>query len=473
MSTDKTNPPGANDSQTLRQFDQQHVWHHLTQHKALEQNPALMIRSGNGMMVTDTDGNQYLDATSGGVWTVNLGYGRQQIVDAIAKQLSDLPYFAGALGNEPAAKFAKVLADLLPNLSRIYYASSGSEANEKAYKIVRQLSQSSSRQGKRKIVYRDRDYHGTTIAALSSSGHNERKAQYGPFLDDFVEIPHCCCYRCPFNKTYPSCNIECAQAFESEILKQGPDTVGSVVLESITAGGGVIVPVPEYLPMIADICKQYGVLLHIDEVVTGMGRTGTWFGFEHFNVFPDMITLAKGLAGGYAAISVLATTETIFEAFKTDTNDPLNYFRDISTFGGCTAGPAAALANIDIIQTENLLNNAKIMGDYFIQQLRGLAEKHPCIGDIRGKGLFIGIELVDDRKTKHPVDEARMTRVFLHCLQHGVMIGRSNRSVAGLNNVLLLSPALICDKAKADDIITAIDAALTATFKQTVFKQTV
>ena len=164
--------------------------------------------------------------------------------------------------------------------------------------MVRQLAHFDNDGKKHKIIFRDRDYHGTTIGAMSSSAQIQRKKQYGPFAPGFVEMPNCCCYRCPFGKKYGECNIECATVLEDIILKEGPDTVGSVVLEPITAGGGVIPPVQEYFPIIQSICKKYDVLLHIDEVVCGLGRTGKWFGYQHFDVQPDIVTTAKGLGGG-------------------------------------------------------------------------------------------------------------------------------------------------------------------------------
>ena len=238
---------------TIVQNDKQHVWHHLTQHKAFEAADPLVFVKGKGMIVTDSKGDEYLDATSGGVWTVNLGFGRDDMVDAVADQLRDITYFAGSFGSEPGAQFAKELTDLMPGLDRVYYSNSGSEANEKGYKMVRQRAHSYNGGKKHKIIYRDRDYHGTTIGALSSTGQDQRKSQYGPFAPGFVEMPHCCCYRCPFGKKYGECNIECAHALETVIQQEGPDTIGSVVLEPITAGGGVIPPVPEYFPIIESI----------------------------------------------------------------------------------------------------------------------------------------------------------------------------------------------------------------------------
>lgn len=444
-------------NQNIVDADRAHVWHHLTQHHVFASSDPLVLVSGQGMHVTDAAGRTYLDATAGGVWSVNVGFGRKEIADAVHRQMVELCYFAGSFGTVPGAEFAAALLKHMPGLERVFYSSSGSEANEKAYKMVRQLAHTRGDGSRNKIIYRDRDYHGTTIATLSSSGQSERKEQYGPYVPGFVPFSNCCCYRCPFGKEYGSCNIECAQDLETVIQQEGPETVGAVVLEPITAGGGVIPPVPEYFPIIEAICRKYDVLLHIDEVVCGLGRTGAWFGYEHYGVKPDIVTLAKGVASGYAAISCTVTTGELFDAFKSKPEDPLSYFRDISTFGGCTAGPAAALANLAIIERERLIENAAQQGDYLLDQLHGLAEKHFVIGDVRGKGLLAGIELVQDQASKQPVDESLAMAVQGACLQQGVMVGRTNRSFSKLNNTILLSPALIATRGDIDDIVAALD----------------
>ena len=447
---------------TIIQNDKDHVWHHLTQHKGFETVDPMVVAKADGMIVTDTKGNEYLDGTSGGVWTVNLGFGRDEMVDAVSKQLTKVPYFAGSFGNEPAAEYAKEVTSLMPGLDRVYYSNSGSEANEKGYKMVRQLAHFKNDGKKHKIIYRDRDYHGTTIGAMSSSGQLQRKKQYGPFAPGFVEMPHCCCYRCPFGKKYGECNIECATVLEDIIKTEGPDTVGSVVLEPITAGGGVIPPVPEYFPIIEAICKKYDVLLHIDEVVCGLGRTGKWFGYQHYDVQPDIVTTAKGLAAGYAAVSITVTSEKLFDMFKEDPTNVDSYFRDISTFGGSTAGPAAALEVLKIIKREKLLENINTVGDYLKDKLHELEDKHKMIGEVRGKGFFCGVELVKDRETKEPVDENVAAAVAGHCFKNKVMIGRTNRSFETNNNVLLFSPAFICSKNEVDLIVESVDKALEA-----------
>jgi len=328
---------------------------------------------------------------------------------------------------------------------------------------VRQISHRHHGGRKSKILYRERDYHGTTITTLSAGGQRERGAQYGPFTPGFVEVPHCLEYR----SQYPDAEdygLAAANAIEDVILREGPDTIGALCLEPVTAGGGVITPPAGYWPRVQEICAKYDILLHLDEVVCGVGRTGTWFGYQHYGVKPDFVTMAKGVASGYAAISCTVTTEAVFEMFKDDAADPLSYFRDISTFGGCTAGPAAAIENMRIIEDEDLLANTTAMGLRVLDNLRQLQEKHAVIGDVRGKGLFAGAELVTDRATREPVDEKRVQAVVASCMAQGVIIGATNRSVPGFNNTLCLSPALIATADDIDQITASIDVALSEVF---------
>ena len=453
----------TNDLERVVEADRAHIWHHLSSHKKYETQDPLVIVEGKGIHVWDARGRKFLDAVSGGVWTVNVGYGRESIADAVRDQLVKLNYFAGSAGSIPGALFAEKLLSKMPGMSRVYYSNSGSEANEKVYKMVRQIAHKKYGGVKHKILYRERDYHGTTITALSTSGQPERAAQYGPFTPGFVSVPHCCEYR----NQYPdaeSYGIAAANAIEAVILREGPETVGAIVLEPVTAGGGVITPPEGYWQRVQEICRKYDILLHIDEVVCGLGRTGTWFGYQNFGVEPDFVTMAKGVASGYAAISCTVTTEKVFNMFKENPDDPMDYFRDISTFGGCTAGPAAGLENIRIIEEEGLLDNVLKQGAYLMERLEGLKAKHAVVGDVRGKGLFCGAELVADRVTKEPVHESKAAAVVADCLAQGVIIGMTNRSLDGLNNTLCLSPAYIATRADIDTIADAIDAALTKVF---------
>ena len=455
-----------NDISRVVEADRAHIWHHLSQHKPYETTDPRIIVEGKGMKVWDQKGKEHLDAVSGGVWTVNVGYGRERIANAVRDQLIKLNYFAGSAGSIPGAMFAERLIEKMPGLSRVYYCNSGSEANEKAFKMVRQIAHKRYGGKKHKVLYRDRDYHGTTITALSAGGQDERNAQYGPFTPGFVRVPHCLEYRAFEQDGAPQENygVWAANQIEKVILAEGPDTVGGLCLEPVTAGGGVITPPDGYWERVQEICQKYDILLHIDEVVCGVGRTGAWFGYQHYGIVPDMVTMAKGVASGYAAIACLVTNEKVFDLFKDDASDPMNYFRDISTFGGCTAGPAAALENLAIIEEEGLLENTVAQGDYMLGKLEELADKYSAIGQVRGKGLFVGAELVTDRESRAPVDEKLAQAVVADCMQQGVIIGMTNRSLPGKNNTLCFSPALIATNDDIDHICDAVDSAMGRVF---------
>ncbi len=447
-----------NELDLLKTVDRDHVWHHLTPGAAASNGLPMFVR-GKGLSLWDSEGNEYLDASAGGVWVTNVGYGRTEIADAVRDQLAELNFFAGSMGNKPAAAFAQKLLDKMPGLNRVYYSNSGSEANEKAFKMVRQIAHKHYEGKKYKILYRERDYHGTTIAALSATGQAERRAHFGPFVPGFVEVPHCMEYR----NQYPEAadyGVKAAEAIEEVILREGADTVGAMILEPITAGGGVITPPEGYWEKVREICDKYNVLLIMDEVVCGVGRTGKWFGYQHYGIQPDIVTMAKGVASGYAAISCTVTTERVYKLLQEESGDTLGFFRDISTFGGCLAGAAAGLANMKIIEDEGLIENSRLMGERLLDGLKALQDKHTIMGDVRGKGLFAGIELVVDRDSKAPVDESVAISIAGACKQRGVLIGRTNRSLEGFNNILNFSPALTATAEQIDHIVAVVDEAI-------------
>ena len=447
------------DADEMVQGDKDSLWHHLKPHKVFETQEQLVVVEGKGLNITDIRGREYLDVTSGGVWSVMVGYGRESVAKAVYDQLVKMPYFAGAFGNVPAIKFAQKLLEKLPRMDKVYFSNSGSEANEKAFKIIRQAAKIvPERLGKYKVLFRDRDYHGTTIGAMAASGQNERKKDFGPFPDGFVEFPHCCCYRCPFDKTYPGCNIECAHVIEEVIEREGADTIGGLIVEPVTAGGGIIPPVKEYFPIVQDICKKHDIWLIMDEVVCGFGRTGKFWGHEQFDVDPDMITMAKGLASSYEPLSATVVKQHIYDCFINDPSDPetrLNYFRDISTYGGCAGPMAAALESTRIIEDEDLVENSRVIGKYLLEKLQELKDL-PIVGDVRGVGLFCGVEFVRDKATKEPVSEAEMGTIMGNMMAQNVIVGRTNSSITGLNTVMNFAPCLIITKEQVDRIVGAV-----------------
>lgn len=444
-----------NVDEIIRQ-DKEHLWHHLMQHKVFESNEPMVVVEGDGLRIKDIRGREFVDAVSGAVWCVNVGYGRESIAKVVYEQLVKMPYYAGTAGNIPTIKFAEKLTSLLPRLQKVYFSNSGSEANEKAFKMIRQYFRLKyPNQEKIKVLYRNRDYHGTTIAALSATGQEQRRANFGPFVEGFVEFPHACCYRCHFGKSYPNCDIDCAHVVEDVIKSEGPDTVGAVIVEPITAGGGILPPVKEYYPILQEICKKYEVLMIMDEVVCGFGRTGKMFGHEHYDVDPDIVTMAKGMASAYMPLSATMVKNEIFDGFIHDPSDKLAYFRDISTYGGCAGACAAGLESTRIIEEEGLCENSAKMGVYLLENLKEL-EAFPIVGDVRGKGLFAGIELVENKESKIPVTEEFLGKVKADIASQGVLVGSTNRSFNKLNNVITLAPALTATKDDIDIIVGAI-----------------
>lgn len=449
------------EARKLEQDDINHLWHHYVPHQGfMAGKPPLIYVEGKGVRLKDINGKEYIDGTSGGVWCVNVGYGNDRIADAVAAQLKTLNYQGPATGNVPAIKFAAKFLGHVPGMNRVFYASSGSEANEKVFKLVRAIAHIKGVPSKKKVLYRERDYHGTTLATVATSGQSMRRQWFDPLPEGFVPFSSNYCYRCPFGKQYPGCDLDCAKDVEKTILREGPDTVGAILIETIVASGGMIPPVPEYLPMIRKICDKYDVLLAMDEVVAGMGRTGKMMGYQNYGIQPDITTLAKGVASGYAPISLTVTTEKVFRYFLEDASQ-YGFFRDISTFGGSASAAAAAYENLSIIEEENLVENARVMGDRLMDGLKSLLDI-PCVGDVRGKGLMCGIELVADQKTRQAMDDGDVVKVVGELAKNGLIVGRTNRCFETGNNTLYLAPPLIITASDVDVIVETLRRTLTA-----------
>lgn len=448
----------SSEPQNLTQMDVESLWHPMVQHKKYERNPPQRMEKASGCYVTDAEGKQYLDGVSG-LWCVNVGYGRKELADAAHQQLVELSYFPLVMSHPPAIELAAKLLELLQFEGKVHFSNSGSEANETAFKMARQYHAQTGGARRYKIISRYRAYHGNTMGALSATAQAERRAKYDPLVPGFLHVHPPYCYRCPFGKTYSSCNIECASNIENTVIHEGAESVAAIIVEPVISGGGVIVPPDEYLPMLRDICDRYGILLIFDEVVSGFGRLGKMFGHEHWEVKPDIITLAKGITSGYLPLSATVTQQHIFEAFL-DESDPTSHFRHINTYGGNPASTALSLKNIEIIETEQLARQAAKMGAYLKAGLSTI-EDRPYVGDIRGKGLLIGIELVADKETKEPLAGEKVGAVVSRCLELGTIIGRNGSTIPGLSNVLIIAPPLILTKADADLIVDRLKQALT------------
>lgn len=444
-----------------QQLDLQHLWHGNLQHRRLEENPPLEIVRGEGCCLWDSEGRHYLDAMAG-LFCVNVGYGRQKIVEAVAEQMSQLAYYPLTQTHGPGAKLAGRLAELLPEgLNRTFFVNSGSEAVETALKMARQYGRlAHPGQNRYKIIARHRGYHGFTFGAMSATGQILRKQAFEPLVPGFLHVPPPDHYRCGFCRNEAACTLGCADEIERVIRMEGPETVAAVIAEPVIGGGGIF-PAPEgYLERLREICDRYGALLILDEVITGFGRTGKLFGFEHAGVRPDILTVAKGITSAYLPLAAAITTERVFEAFRAEA-EPDPKFAQVSTFGGHPASCAAALANLDILTGERLWENSARVGAHLLEKLRGLDLRQ--VGEVRGRGLLIGLEMVADRRTREPLPEAEVVRIVRRIRDRGVLAGRNNDTVPGLCNVIILSPPLILTESQADTIAEAISAAVTQT----------
>lgn len=433
----------------LSQVDLESIWHPMTQHSQLASSPPLFIESASGSFLYDRHGRRWLDAVSG-LWCVNVGHGRAELAEVAREQMEKLDYLPATLSHEPGVLLARKILDLLGFDGRVYFAVTGSEANEAAFKIARQYHrQTPGGAGRYKIIGRHRGYHGNTMGALSATGQEERRQGYEPFVPGFLHVEAPDPYRS---------DVDCAAALEAAILAEGAESVAAFIMEPVIAGGGVLVPPPEYLPRVREICDRHGVLLILDEVVTGFGRTGRWFGHHHWGVEPDIMTLAKGIASGYMPLSATVVRREIFDAFSAEPGG-LEHFRHINTYGGHPVATAVARRNLEIIEREGLVERAAEKGRSLLEALRRRLD-HPQVGDVRGLGLLIGIELVRDRATREPLSVEDTARVVKRCAQEGVIVGRTINTAPSFSNVLIVAPPFTLSDDEAELLVGTIEAAL-------------
>ena len=432
----------------LTRLDLENLWHPILQHHGIEARMPRQIVSGDGVFITDSNGERFLDGVSG-LWCVNVGYGRNELADVAHEQMTQLPYAPGTFTAEPVARLAARLIEMLGYPGKVYFTNSGSEANEAAFKIARQYHAQTGSPGRYKIIARYRGYHGNTLGALSATGQAERRNGYGPFVPGFLHIDAPDSYRVTH---------DCAAQLERTIEREGADTIAAFIMEPIIAGGGVLVPPDDYMRRVREICDRHGVLMIVDEVVTGFGRIGAPFAVSAAGVEPDMLTLGKGFASGYQPMAGLVAKQHVFEAFEGEPGD-LKHFRHVNTYGGHPVAAAVALRNLEIIEREGLVERVAKTGDALLTRLRGL-ESHPNVGEVRGRGLLLGIELVADKATQEPLSAADTGAVVAHCLRKGVIIGKATNTTPGLGNVLILAPPFVLSEDEADLLASTLEAAI-------------
>jgi len=403
-----------------------------------------VIIKGEGVRVFDQDGKSYLDLVAGVTRPVHVGYGRKEIAQAVYDQICELCYFTPMeFANVPAIQLANVLTEIAPGrINKFFFVCDGSEAVESAIKLARHYHYYRGEKKRYKIISRRGAYHGVTGGALSLLGTALPMRQImEPFAPGtiFVESPYC--YRCPFHLTYANCDIACAKDIEQIIQFEDPEQVSAFIGEPIQQGFGALAPPKEYWEIVRKICDTYGILLIIDEVICGFGRTGKWFGIEHFDIQPDIITMAKGITSGYVPLGGVGCTDEVME--------PIEIFQHLHTYGNHPVSCVAALKNIDIMKKENLIQNSYHMGIYFLESLRTLAF-HPTVGEVRGTGLWAAIDFTLDKRKKTTFPSQGINRLVERAKRKGLMIKTMGRA-------LEFAPPLIIQKEEIDEAIRILE----------------
>jgi putrescine aminotransferase len=412
--------------------------------------PQLIIISGRGATLTDIEGREYVDGMAS-LWNVNVGYGREELAAAAAEQMTALAFSSayGGFGTEPAIRLAAKLAELAPgDLEVTYFASGGAEANDTSYKIARLYWKLRGEPERVNIISRIRDYHGLTYAATSATGLANFWKGFEPLAPGFLHAPAPDPYRYAGEGSAGAAYV---QALEKVVLEAGPQTVAAVVAEPVQGAGGVIVPPPEYFPLLRKLCDKYGLLLIADEVITGFGRTGRWFGLEHWNVQADLMIFAKGVTSGYLPLSGVMLTRAVHDVLRS----VKGMFAHGFTYSGHPTACAVALRNIQILEEERLVEQVAERGAYLQKKLQEL-RRHEIVGDVRGLGLLGAVELVSDRATKQSFDVkvGAARRVWLAALKNGVIV----RPLAG--DVIAISPPFVITEQQIDRIVGVLDAAI-------------
>ena len=434
----------------------EHVWIHTARWLDLAERDGLhVIVRGEGCRLIDAHGRTYLDGLSG-LYLVNVGHGRAEIGDAMARQARELAYVSSASYTcLPAVQLADVLAGMAPgDLNRFFFCSGGSEAVESAMKIAKQIQVMRGFPKRYKVIARLGGYHGATFGAVSiTSSRNEN--YFGPFMHGVSFVPSPNRYRKYFGLEAEAEDLRCAEAVEQEIRAQGPEHVAAVIGEPISASNNTHVPSAKYWALIREICDKHGVLLIMDEVITGFGRTGRMFGAEHFGVVPDLMTMAKGLSSGYAPIGAVGVRDRVFEEFKRQDVG----LAHLLTFGGQAVACAAALKNIEILRREELVDRGARRGKYLLEVLEQL-RPHPTVGDVRGLGLLCAVELVQDKQTKEPFGwgPAAASHPFSRRL---VALMAERGLLTRVFMSIQVAPPLVVTTEEIDRMVTIIEESLT------------
>ncbi|MDF2501793.1 MAG: Acetylornithine transaminase [Anaerosporomusa subterranea] len=414
----------------------------------------LEVDRGEGIYLYDTDGNKYIDACSGAAVS-NLGHGHPVVIEAIVEQAQKVAFsHLSRWTSRPIQELGDLVANLAPgSLSKLYLVSGGSEATEAALKMARQYYvERDGQSSKYRIISRWKSFHGNTIGALSMTGDKRRK-KYTPLLLNFPHIAPAYCYRCPFGKCQDTCQVDCALDLERTIKMEGAEYVAGFIAEPVGgAACGAIVPHKDYFKIIRQICDHYDILMIDDEVMAGFGRTGSMFSIDDFGVIPDMICAAKGMSAGYSPLGAVIAKEEIFNAFKQGSG----IFVHGHTYGGNPLSGAVALAVVKTLIADKLVENSRTVGAYLLAQLQEQLLPFSFVGDVRGKGLMLGVEIVKDKLTKepYPVKMGMAEKLTVALVKNGVIVYPGTGNADGENgDQFLLAPPLIITKDQADELV--------------------
>lgn len=435
----------------------EHYLHPMTD--PADRGSLTVLVRGQGVYVEDAQGRRYIDGLSG-LWNVNLGHGREELAEAAAEQMRRLAFantYSG-FANVPALELAARLDALAyDGLRASFFAPSGVDANEAAFKTARFYWRRHGQPGKVKILSLEHGYHGATIAGMSATGMPEYARMFQPRLPEFLHVPSPYPYRCDFARPGEGPGAAAARVLEETILREGPGTVAAFIAEPVQGAGGVIVPPADYFPCVREVCDRHGVLLVADEVITGFGRTGEWFGLTHWGVQPDIMTFAKGVTSAYLPLGGMMVTPAIAGAIK-DAPAAERWLHS-STYAGHPVCCAVALRTLDILEREKLVDRAALLGDYLLARLRGLLDLE-CVGEVRGLGLMAAVELVAERRTKAPLDPAAKVgaRVTRHAREAGLILRPRG-------DVLTLAPPFVITEEEIDQMVAMLRGAIVATME--------
>lgn len=421
-------------------------------------------KKAKGVWIEDSNGRRYLDA-SGGPVLVNVGHGREEIADAVRKQILECDYVHGTMFTTSVVEtLASTLAKYSPQgVDRFYFLSTGSEAVEAAIKLARQIHMESGHLQRFKLISRWKSYHGLTLGALSAMGRTSFRVPFAPLLTDVIHIPPPYCLRCSYGLKYPECGLRCAWALEEAIQNVGPDIVSAFLAETVSGATlAACPPPPGYFSVIREICDRYNVLLILDEVMCGLGRTGRWFACQNYDVVPDIVTMGKGLSGGVAALSAVGVQSKYFDVIKNGTGN----FVHGGTYSHHAVAAAAGLSTIDILQRERLVERVAHYGGILGEKLKTRLGGFPNIGDIRGIGFMWGIEIVKNKEalTPFPRKEKMAEHLWEAIFQKGVIVYKST-GLAGIDgDALMVSPPFVIEEKEMDFVVDTIGEAVEETF---------